>query len=136
MRGERDAGGLWPGGAWLLHRRRARRATGASPAACGREKQGRRRRKWSRVSQGSNRPSGGFCICETHGGPSDPDLRKWTALHGRGTTCLNRPRWEAMAGRNGGLLVGCSVAGPCGCADHGHGPFLFWAKSKVVNSVH
>jgi hypothetical protein len=73
---------------------------GASPAACAREKQGRRRVKWSRVPRGATGRRGG-CICETHGRPSDPDLRKWMALHGRATTGLNWPRWEAMAGRNG-----------------------------------
>jgi hypothetical protein len=39
-------------------RRRARRHGRSSAAACAREKQGRRRVKWSRVSQGSNRPPG------------------------------------------------------------------------------
>jgi hypothetical protein len=93
-----------PAGA-AVHRRRPSPATGktkpAAGQACVREARGRRKVKWSRVSRGASRHPGG-CIYETHGRPSDPDLRKWTALHGRVPTCRKttqvagdgRPKWQ------------------------------------------
>jgi hypothetical protein len=73
----------------------------AAGQACVREARGRRKVKWSRVSKGASRNRGG-CIYETHCRPSDPDLRKWMALHGRVPTCRKtaqlggdgRPKWR------------------------------------------